>query len=120
MKKLLLFAAAALCLVGCNQNEPTRGVDNLNGRVYFCSTLGQQYDLEYYLLFKPDHVVVDSSAMKWHVEPSGIDVPDPTVWSYKLDGELLTLHNDNPYTGDYYATYRDSVIYKGSLVYHKQ
>ena len=119
MKKLLLFAAAALCLVGCENNEPKRGSNNLNGRVYFCSTQGQQYDIEYYLLFSTQ-TVVDSSALKWHVEPSGIDAPDPTVWSYKLDGELLTLHNDNPYTGDYYATYRDSVIYKGSLIYRKQ
>ena len=30
MKKLLLFAAAALCLVGCNQNEPTRDAKDLS------------------------------------------------------------------------------------------
>lgn len=123
MKKVFSLAIIAMCMIGCNQNEPEKSVTtNLEGRVYFFLQKGEQYDLEYYLLFKPDHVVVDSSAMKWHIEPTGIDVTDPVIWTYTLDGELLTLHNENnyPYTGDYYATYRDSVIYKGSLVYRKQ
>ncbi len=123
MRKLLLFTAAALCLVGCENNEPTkRGVTDLSGRTYFFLKKGEQYDLEYYLLFKPDHVVVDSSAMKWHIEPTGIDVTDPVIWTYTLDGELLTLHNENnyPYADYNYATYRDSVIYRSSRIYRRQ
>ncbi len=38
MRKLLLFTAAVLCLVGCNQNEPTRGNEShkVIGKIYFC------------------------------------------------------------------------------------
>ena len=122
MKKILFCALAALCLMACNQNEPTKRSDkqDLTGRIYYCLQNGEKYDIEYYLLFKPENIVVDSAAMKWHIEPTGIDVAGPVVWTYTLDGELLMLHNDNPYTGDYYATYRDSVIYKGSFVFRKQ
>lgn len=120
MKKLIFIVATIAVFVSCNQNEPTkRGVSDLSGRTYFFLQKGEQYDLEYYLLFKPDYIVVDSSAMKWHIEPTGIDVTSPVIWTYTLDGELLTLHNENnyPYAGYNYATYRDSVIYRGNLKY---
>ena len=123
MKKLIFLMAAIAIFVSCNQNEPTKiGVTDLSGRTYFYFQKGEQYDLEYYLLFKPDHVVVDSSSMKWHIEPTGIDVTSPVIWTYTLDGELLTMHNENnyPYADYNYATYRDSVIYRSSRIYRMQ
>lgn len=123
MKKLIFLVAAIAIFASCNQNEPTkRSVTDLSGSTYFFLQKGEQYDLEYYLLFKPDHVVVDSAAMKWHIEPTGIDVTDPVIWTYTLDGELLTLHNENnyPYADYNYATYRDSVIYRSSRIYRRQ
>lgn len=48
MKKLLLFAAAALCLAGCNQNEPTKGVEpsnQLSGSYIHSGTVNSNYSV---------------------------------------------------------------------------
>lgn len=128
MKHILpIFVFAAMLFTACNQNEPTntkKGGEtiSLDGRIYYCLQTGEKNDIEYYLLFKPENIVVDSAAMKWHIEPTGIDVASPVIWTYTLDGELLTLHNENnyPYADYNYATYRDSVIYRSSRKYRRQ
>lgn len=49
MKKLLLFAAAVLCLVGCNQNEPS--YDKVAGHTYV-SQYGPTYEVDTIIFLK--------------------------------------------------------------------
>lgn len=108
MKKILFCALAALCLIACNQNEPTREGNSVKHSTFYCFINGEpgEYDVEHYLKFDSpnNNMVTDSTTTKWYVEPTSID-NTPVVWNYTVSGgtikfELNGMSIDAIYSND--------------------
>lgn len=125
MRKLLLFTAAALCLVGCNQNEPTkRGEDvvqDLTGRTYYSLQIGEASDVEYMFEFgKPyTNMVTHTIHNIYHTEQTSIPNENPYVWTYTFDGSNLAFESADESHQIYNATYRNDSIFFMGVAYHR-
>lgn len=118
MKKLLLFAAAALCLVGCENNDPKRGeeVYPVEGRIYSIeintATTGDFVQFYFYS---------DSTAMFSVLEPLSDSEVIESIYS---GASYIQKHNDIELlhktlnTPVHIKSFRDSIVYKGISYYY--
>lgn len=126
MKKILFCALAALCLVACNQNEPTnteKGGEtiSLNGRIYYCLQTGVSSDAEFYLEFgKPySNMVTHTIHNIYHIEQESIPNENPYEWIYTFDGSNLSFETTDESHQTYKATYRNDSIFFMNMAYYR-
>lgn len=121
MRKLLLFTAAALCLVGCEKNVQSNFV---KGSTFYCID-DQSSDMcytEYFLIFDKPHdgMITDSISETWHEEPDVIGIHTPIIWEYTIDGTQITFVREHQLGYDTcHAIYRKDSIYFMNKAYYR-
>ncbi len=128
MKRILFIIVSVIVFISCKKTEPidVNSLENTTFNCYVKGVVPNEYDLDYYLLFRRNNTVIDSISDIWLKEnTSGIE-RIPSKGTYKFDGSLITmtLWTGGGFSGvdsvTKYAIYKNDTIYYSDRIYTKK
>ncbi len=122
MKKILFCALAALCLMACNQNEPTKKdgetIYSVAGRIYAIDIYNYNAKVGDFIQF---YFLNDSIAMYSILEPLNDNTNIETIYNnsrYKQIENSIELCHEKLNTPIHLRSYSDYLVYKGIKYYY--